>query len=229
MSYPIFLTTLDERPSVVVGTGPAAERKVQGLIDADAQVTLIDPNPNPVFRQWADEGLIEWIDRSYRPGDLEGAVLAFVTDVDDETKRQVWEEAQERNVLINTTGDEERSTFANGSCLRRGPLVVSVSTSGAAPTLSVRLREEFEETIGPEYEALLRIMNALRDPMQTHVSDFRERRERWYALVDSDVLPMIRENRVADARDRIESIVGSEVVNQAEATSGTLLDGVKRT
>lgn len=220
-TYPVFLTRLDEHRSVVVGTGPAAERKVNGLLDAGANITLIDPSPPHPFTEWVETDAINWIDRSYRSGDLEGAALVIVTEADPSTTTQVWEEAQARNVLINTTGDNAHSTFANGSSIRRGPLVVSVSTSGAAPTVSVRLRQHLEDTFGPEYEVLLNIMNTLREPMKTHVSSFEDRRDRWYALVDSDVLSLIRDEKEEEAWSRIESIVGPEVVDHMEASSDT--------
>jgi siroheme synthase-like protein len=209
-SYPVYLTNLDEQRAVVVGTGPAARRKVEGLLDAGACVTLIAPDPPAMLREWAHDDRIDWVDRPYEPGDLEGAALVIVT-ASGNVADAVWAEAQERNVLVNTTGDDERSTFANGACVRRGPLVVSISTSGAAPTVSVRLREQMAHRFGSEYETFLKIMNALREPMQAHVDDFETRRDRWYQLVDSDILDLLRAGQHGEARSRIQSIVGPEV------------------
>ncbi|PSQ96556.1 MAG: siroheme synthase [Bacteroidetes bacterium SW_9_63_38] len=209
-SYPVYITNLDEQRAFVVGSGPAAERKVEGLLDADARVTLIAPDPPATLREWAHDGRIDWVERSYEPGDLEGAALVIVT-ASGAVVDEVWAEAQERNVLVNTTGDDEHSTFANGACIRRGPLVVSISTSGAAPTVSVRLREQMADRFGPEYEAFLEMMDALREPMQAQVDDFETRRDRWYQLVDSDLLDLLRNERYAEAQTRVQSIVGADV------------------
>ncbi len=214
--YPVFLTSLDEQRAVVVGVGPSAVRKVRGLLDAHAQVTLIAPDPPERLREWADEGRLDWEKRHYRQGDLQDAALVIVTEASDEATSRIIKEARERNVLVNITGDDEHSTFANGAVLRRGPLVVSISTSGAAPSVSVRIREKLSEDFGPEYEELLTIMNALRDPMQTHVSDFSERRDRWYTILDSDALDLLRDGRREAALDRIESIVGPDVMESME-------------
>jgi siroheme synthase-like protein len=219
-SYPVYLTNLDEQPAVVVGAGPATERKVEGLLGADAAVRLIARDPSRALRSWAAAGALEWVERAYRPGDLEGAALAIITATADETVDRAWTEARERNVLVNTTGDEARSTFANGACVRRGPLVVSISTSGAAPTLSVRLRERLADAFGPEYETFLEVLRALREPMQAHVDDFETRRDRWYQLVDSDVLDLLRDGRPAAARARIEAIVGPTVAAALDETTG---------
>jgi siroheme synthase-like protein len=215
-AYPVYLTNLDEQRAVVVGAGPSAERKVTGLLDADAQVTLIATDLPDGLLGSADAEAVEWHERSYRDGDLDGAALVIVTDAIDEERERIRKEARARNVLINITGEDEHSTFANGAVVRRGPLVLSISTSGAAPSVSVRVREKLSKEFGPEYEELLAIMNALRDPMQTHVSDFAERRDRWYAILDSDALDLLRDGRREAALDRIESIVGPQIMKQTE-------------
>lgn len=209
--FPIFLNNLDEQRSVVIGGNHEAERKTGDLLEAEANVTLIAPDPTDTLKQWAEEGTIDWIERTYQRGDLEGAFLAIVSETNPEKTHPIWEEAQERNILFNALDDVPHCNFVNGSYVRQGPLVISISTSGAAPTLSVRLRQEMEEKFGPEYEEFLHIMQALRDPMAEHYPNFEERRDLWYEIVDSDVITLLRQNRRTDALSRIESIVGSDV------------------
>lgn len=215
-SYPVYLSAMDEQRAVVVGTGPTAERKMEGLLEVEAHVTLITPTLSSDLCGWVSEGRIDWRDRTYQDGDLEGAVLAIVTEAAPETKRHIREEAEERNVLLNITGDPGRSTFSNGACIRRGPLVVSISTSGAAPALAVRLRQYVADEFGTEYKELVDIMNALRAPMQEHVTEFPARRERWYTLVDSDVLDLLAKGHRERALTRVESIVGGEVMEEVD-------------
>lgn len=224
-TFPVYLTHLEEQGALVIGTGPTAPRKIDALIEAEASVSVLDPAPSAPVRRRIEEGDINWIDRAYRPGDLEGVALVIVTECDSETKQRVWEEAQARNVLVNTTGDPARSTFSNGATLRRGPLVVSVSTSGTAPALSVRLKEQLEADFGPEYEQFLTIMKRLRDPMQQCISDFDDRRERWYTLVDSDVLDLLRQGQSKEAWARIESIVGPRVMRELKDEEEGCLTG----
>lgn len=209
--YPIFLNNLDAQRSVVIGGDHEAERKVGDLLTCDANVTVISPELTGALRDWAEDGTVDWIARDYEPGDLEGAFLVIVSETNPEKTVPIWEEAQARNVLINAMDDVPHCTFVAGSVIRRGPLVISISTSGAAPALSVRLRQQMEGEFGPEYAEFLEIMQALRDPMAEHYPDFETRRGHWYAIVDSDVLDLLREGRREDALDRIESIVGPNV------------------
>lgn len=209
--YPIFLNNLNEQRSIVIGGDHEAERKVGDLLDSDAFVRVIAPELTEGLQALADAGTIEWTARDYQSGDLEGAFLVIVTETNPERTHPIWEEARERNVLINAMDDVSHCTFVGGSIVRRGPLVISISTTGAAPTFSVRLRQEMEERFGPEHAEFLALMRELREPMATHYPDFDERRERWYEIVDSDVLDLLREGRRDAAQRRVREIVGDDV------------------
>jgi siroheme synthase-like protein len=97
-----------------------------------------------------------------------------------------------------------------GSVVRQGHLTISISTSGTAPALSVRLRQKMEPEFGPEYATFLEWMKQLRPPMSQQYPAFGERRERWYKLVDSDILELIRNGRFDLARQRLVEISGIE-------------------
>lgn len=211
--YPIYLNNLSEQRSVVIGGDHEAERKVGDLLAADAVVTVIAPTLTEQLEQWAKAKTIDWIARDYQAGDLKGAFLVIVSEYNPERSQKIWEEAQERNVLINAMDDVPHCNFVAGSVVRRGPLVISISTTGAAPTFSVRLRQEMEERFGPEHAEFLELMRQLREPMAAHYPDFEERRDRWYQLVDSDLLELLEKGEKKAARQRLRTIVGDEVAD----------------
>lgn len=213
--YPIFLNDLAGRPCVVLGSGHDAVRKVHELLACDARVTVVSPTLPAALRPLADAGQLTWIARAYAPGDLKGAFLAVATETNPAQTAPMWEEAQAEKVLFNAVDDVPHCSFVAGSVVRRGPLVFSVSTSGCAPALSVRIRERLEATFGPEYGALAAWMGTLRAPMAERYPDFEERRRRWYALVDSDLLDLLRDGRHDEALRRLEEIAGPEVASAA--------------
>ena len=161
--YPIFLTGLSEHLCIVIGGGREAERKVQGLLDCAATVTLISADITPTLRTWADQGNLTWIPRTYAEGDLQGAFLVIATDVDTQTADTIYREASTVGALINVTDDPPHSNFVAGSVVRQGPLTIAISTSGSAPALAVRLRQQLEREFGPEYAVLLGLLRDLRE------------------------------------------------------------------
>jgi precorrin-2 dehydrogenase/sirohydrochlorin ferrochelatase len=101
-SYPINLVRLEERRCVVVGGGDVAHRKVDSLLDADAQqVVVISLRLNDGLAQLQHQGCIQHLSRAYRSGDLKGAYLVVATTDDPAVNRAVWQDAEARGILVN--------------------------------------------------------------------------------------------------------------------------------
>ena len=205
--YPIFLVGLADRRCIVIGGGEEAQRKVEGLLECEAAVIVISVAITQQLSAWNAQGRITWVKRDYRPGDLHDAFMVIATGTQRNTSDRIWQEATAEGALINVVDDVPHCNFIAGAVARQGPLTIAISTSGCAPALAVRLRERFEREFGPEYKVLLELLAGLREPLATRYPDFEERRERWYALVDSDVLNLLRQDKPDLARQRIAQIV----------------------
>ncbi len=214
--YPIFLIDLSHRHCVVIGGGHEGEYKVKGLLDCEARVTVISSQLTDQLQAWADEGRLTWIQRDYRPGDLRGAFLVIAERSDPETNAALRAEAEAEKALVNVMDDVSYCNFIAGSVVRQGPLTMAISTSGCAPALSVRLRQRFQDEFGPEYGVFLEWLRELREPMAARYPDFQERRRRWYALIDSDILDLFRAGRPDLARQRMAEIVDLTPISIAE-------------
>lgn len=209
--YPIFLIGLQDRHCVVIGGGHEAEHKVAGLLAVEAAITVIAPTLTPVLQQWADDGRFVWLDRDYEAGDLHGAFLVISERGKAERNTAIFAEAEAEKAMVNVMDDVAHCHFVAGSVVRQGPLTISISTSGAAPALAVRLREEFEQRFDPAYGTFLAWMEALRPSIAAAYPQFSERKRRWYELVDSEILALIRDGREAEARQLIADIMGVAV------------------
>ncbi len=205
--YPVYLN-LDGRLCVVVGGGPVAEGKVADLLEAGARVTVVSPVLTPRLAELTASGRIEHRARPYRRGDLAGALVAIGGTDDRSVNREIWEEARDAGVLLNLVDDPPRCGFIAPAVVRRGDLAIAVSTGGKAPTLAVRLRERIEELVGEEHARFLELAGDLRAPLARAHPCFEERRERWYRLVDSDILQLLRRGEEEPARSRMREILG---------------------
>lgn len=213
--YPIYLNRLDSKKTVLIGGDSEAERKAGELLACEANITLISKSLTDKLRKMADKGQLNWVPREYREGDLEGAFLVIVADYSGDTNERVFREAEDRGILVNVMDDIPHCTFTFGSMVKRGPLTLSISTSGAAPTLAVRLRQRFEKEFGPEYAKFLEFMQQLRKPMAAIYSDFEVRKSLWYQLADSEILDLFRMNETEKAYKKAADLVGEEVVEMA--------------
>jgi len=206
--YPVFLD-LRERSCVVVGGGQVAERKALTLFDAGADLSVISPSLTPALQELAAKGKIIHHNRLYREDDLRGAFLAVAATNDPAVNTSVARACRERNILVNVAAPSEESTFIVPSVIDRGDLVFAVSTGGSSPALARKIREELEALYGPEYERYLEKLALLRGRLRSEVGDELLRRKIYEAVVDSDVLYLLKAGKVHDADQRIQEIVAS--------------------
>jgi precorrin-2 dehydrogenase/sirohydrochlorin ferrochelatase len=193
-TYPINMIGLEQRRSVVVGGGNVAARKVAGLIEAGAHVTVISPALVPELETLAEAGRIIFIDRHYRRGDLVGAFLVIAATDDPAANQAVWREAERRGCLVNVVDDPAHSNFILPAVVRRGDVSVAVSTGGASPALARRLRERLETLVGPEYGELADLLAELRPQLLSRFESGEARLAVALRLIDSELPGIIQQS-----------------------------------
>jgi precorrin-2 dehydrogenase/sirohydrochlorin ferrochelatase len=169
-----------------------AARKVEGLLAAEAQVAVISPVLVSELQSLVDSGKIDYFQRSYQEGDLEGAYLAIAATDNVSTNHAVWTEAIRRGCLVNVVDDPQHSTFILPAILQRGDMSVAISTGGGSPALARRLRERLEKIIGPEYGILTELLAKLRPELKQSFSPGKARLQAALRIVDSDILHIIQ-------------------------------------
>ncbi len=204
--YPIFLE-LTGRPCLVIGGGPVAERKVEGLLAAGAAVTVLSPALTIRLHALADAGRLRHVTRVYRPGDFEGHQLVFVATDDDGVNAAVAREGRERGVWVNAADDPAHCAFILPSVLRRGDLQVAVATGGASPALSRAIREELEGYFTDDYAALAVLVSEVRRELGQR--DHRPSAEAWRRALGADLRRLLAEGRRDEARVRLVDRLGA--------------------
>ncbi|MHB9781618.1 precorrin-2 dehydrogenase/sirohydrochlorin ferrochelatase family protein [Streptococcus sp. 10F2] len=134
--YPI-MVNLTGKSVVVVGGGQVAVRKVEGLLQAGAKVTVVSPELHPKL-QIAD---VIWINRAYQKGDLDDAFLVFACTNQDLVNQAVYCDALPSQ-LVNNTGNKFESDFYNVAWADLGDVSVMISTQGQSPSRAKQLRKE---------------------------------------------------------------------------------------
>jgi len=204
--YPVFLN-LQGRHCVVVGGGTIAEQKVVGLLDAGARVSVVSPELTWKLEDLASTGAITVHRRAYQRGDLEGAFIAIAATDDRSANAAVWDEAEERGILLNAVDDLPHCSFIAPAIHREGDIAVAISTGGKSPAFAVRLRERIAALIGHEEGEFLNLLGELRPHVAARVPDSKLRTRLWYQIVDSDALEYVRRGDVTGARRRIDELV----------------------
>ena len=204
--YPVYLV-LRERPCLIIGGGEVAERKTLSLLEAGADVTIVSPSLSPKLAGLARTQKVRHFPRTFEERDLAGIFLVIAATGSPEINTSVARLCRKKHVLVNVAAPPEESSFIVPSVVERGDLVIAVSTSGDSPGLSKRIRRELEERYGREYEVFLARMEALRKRLKEEIADEKKRREILEAVLDSDVLYLLKNGEPHEADHRIEEIV----------------------
>ncbi len=141
MHFPLHFNLKGKR-LLFVGAGKVNERRIRALLPSGCSIKVVAPDATDTVAELARRGALVWIKRPFVPGDLEGVDLAFVAI--PEGYSAVVEEARKRGIPVECASSGELGDFIVPAVVRRGDVLVSVSTSGKDPALSARLKKEIE-------------------------------------------------------------------------------------
>ncbi|HEY0093867.1 MAG TPA: bifunctional precorrin-2 dehydrogenase/sirohydrochlorin ferrochelatase [Archangium sp.] len=161
VDFPVCLRLRGKRV-LLVGAGNIADERGQQLADAGAVLRVVAPSVSPAIRRLAQEGRLELAERAWAPGDVRGHHVVFVATDDRRVSEAVADEARALGIWVNAADIPELCDFTLPSVGRRGPIVVAVSTSGQAPALARRLRQQFLAQVQPGHVQLARLTGWLR-------------------------------------------------------------------
>ncbi|WP_310501467.1 bifunctional precorrin-2 dehydrogenase/sirohydrochlorin ferrochelatase [Paenibacillus qinlingensis] len=183
---------------LIIGGGPIAERKLRSLLQAGAEVTVVsptfttgilamEPQPNVIVKRqtydpsiWAAHGEARF-------------VLVIAATNDARVNRQIAMDANGSGSLVNIVDQPELSSFILPSVVRRGKLVITVSTGGASPSAARKIAKELDNAYGDEYEIYLDFLTETRLLIQNHVKDKEARQQLFKEMLAWDLMRYIRE------------------------------------
>lgn len=183
MNFPIFIS-LKDKPCLVVGGGAVAKRKCETLLEYGASVTVVAKalraDFSDLMRQSCPQGeaagtsrgtknaaqwqyaSVQLYVRPFEAADLNDRVLVFVATEDAALNREIVSLCHERHILVNVADIPELCDFYFPALVRRGDVVVGVSTGGGSPALAGRLRGALDEVLPQELGIRAEELAALR-------------------------------------------------------------------
>lgn len=205
--YPIFVE-MEGRPCLVIGGGKEAQRKVTGLMAAGARVTVIAPKLTRDLQAMLAAGEIEYTQREYQDGDVEGYEVCMIATDDGAVNGDVAAEGKRRGVWVNATDDTKNCDFILPAVIRRGSITLAASTGGTSPALARRLREELEAYLTEEMPALADLLGDVRGDLRSRgiVPDA----DAWQEAIDEDLRVLLAQRKYRQAKARLLTSLGQE-------------------
>ncbi len=206
--YPLFANLRGKRV-LVVGGGSVAERKVTALRKSGADIEVGAPHISRQLAAWVATGSIRNRQAEYVDDWLDGVWLVIAATRDRALNRQIAAAAERRRVFVNVVDDAELSSFQVPAVVDRSPLMIAVSTAGAAPVLARLIRERIESLLDTSLGPLAALAARYRQRIRAQFPDLTLRRSFLEALFSGKVATSMRRNRPLDAQRALECALES--------------------
>ncbi len=207
MLYPMNLN-LEGRRCIVLGGGAVALRKVRTLLEAGAEVILLSPVASEELCGLAETGRLIWRQETYRQGALpQGFLLIAATD-DEQANRQAIGEAKAAGMLVNAPAQPELSDFSVPAKLKRGELLITVSTGDHSPACARWIREILEDEFTEDFASWLEILSGLREELKEKMDGSREREAFWRQALNREIFALVKQGELKQAEVRIRNAIG---------------------
>ncbi len=187
-------------------------RKAEGLLAAEAQVRVISPVIAAGLKILVDSGEVDWQEKVYEQGDLRGAFLIFAATDRPEIQQAVALEAQNAGQLINVIDAPGDCDFQVPASVRRGDLLISVSTNGKSPAVAAMIKKKLERDFGPEYQDLLLLMASIRTRVMAGNDSFLEKKLLFENVLDEDIIDWLKSGQWEALEKHLQAVLGVDNV-----------------
>ncbi|MEO0366614.1 MAG: siroheme synthase CysG [Pseudomonadota bacterium] len=196
--FPLF-AEVKNRLVVVIGGGEVASRKITLLKRAGARILVIAPTLHHQVQEWLDRGDIEHLNKTFIESDLDEAWLVIAATGDPRVNEQVAAAAESRRVWCNVVDAPKHCSFITPAIVDRSPLMIAISSAGAAPVLARMWRERLERQLHPQLGKLALLARHWRGRVKQALKSLSARRRFWEAMFDSPAVTAIERGQQQQA------------------------------
>ena len=194
MSYfPIYMNIKNEDKVLLIGGGKVALQKLKVLIDNQINIHLVAEQVDLSIYEYLSgyensETAVEMELAEYREELLSDDYSFVIAATNDrELNSRIAAASKERNIPVNVVDDPELSTFIFPSIIKRGDLVIGISSSGKAPAVTQYYKERFSQQLPDNIEEILEAVGEYREQIKNDVRDHKKRaamiRERFLEML----------------------------------------------
>ena len=181
MLYPINLE-LDDMRITIIGGGNVSYRKCKNFLDFGKSVRVVSPEFIDEFENIKND--IELIYDTYKQDYIKDSFIVIAATNNKELNKNIGIYCKSVGKLVNVVDNITLSNYTVPSYLKRGDLLLSVSTNGKSPSLSSKIKKELEEKYDDSYEEYLNILGEIRKKVIKKYKDISQRKSILNNLVN---------------------------------------------
>ena len=182
--YPVNIN-LDNMEIIIVGGGKVALRKCMNFLDFGKSVTVLAPEFDSRFLEIGNK--VDLIEDTFKEEYIEKFDIVVAATDNKEVNEEIACICRKKSKLINVVDSRDLSDFTVSSYVKRGDLLIGISTGGKIPALSAKIRRDLEEIYDESFAEYVDLLGELREKIIKKYEDKTERKEVLKALVKLDI------------------------------------------
>ncbi len=214
--FPAFLDLKDQQV-LVVGGGQMASKRADMVMRAGARVCVVAPALTSAFD---DLSGFDHVRREFESGDIGNRRLVLVACDSSHLEEHVSTLCKTENVLVNVVDRIDLSSFAMPSIVDRSPVVIAISSGGAAPILARLMREKLESLVPNALGRLADFAGSYKDQVMSAIPNADRRRRFWETIGGGAVGERVLSGEMDGAHRMIKDLITTEKSDQTSAPKG---------
>ena len=205
--YPLNLD-VEKKSCAVVGGGEVALRKIRGLLAAGANVKVISPEVCAEVEELSGRGEISLTRENFSEEMLGDEIILIAATNDPEINRRAAQAARAKKILVNVV-EGAGGNFNVPSTIRRGELLLTISTGANSPAFSKFLRQMLEAELGENFGAGLEKISARREEIKKLLPNPRARKIFWQKILTQETWQLLKDGRLEQLEEKINHALES--------------------
>lgn len=203
MYFPLFLD-IKKSKFLIIGAGSVALAKLETLLEFSDNISVVARNITEPMADALKKNSIVFIQDSYDAKYLADADVIIAATNDSKVNQQISIDAKSAKKLINSVDDPNNSNFIFGASIKKGDVILSVSTSGTSPVLARLLKKKLQSHLPENLLLLNQFLVRNKDLVKQKLTNLQARRLFW--------------------QDVIEGVIGNEALLGNEEKAQKLLE-----
>jgi len=210
---------LSGRKIVIFGGGSVGERKAE-LFSGCADILVVSLEFSQRLQELEASGQVKFVrldlleasDSELRDL-ISGAFIVIPATSNFELNQKITAIARESDILINQV--DALGSVVIPSVIKRGDLVIGISTLGHSPAVSKYTRKRIEGLITPEYSEMIRLQDELRSYLKQRVAEQKQRKVILWKILESEAVWSGFSESYEKAAERAYEIISSCLENSS--------------
>jgi precorrin-2 dehydrogenase/sirohydrochlorin ferrochelatase len=184
MYYPVMINVKDKEITVI-GGGKVAYRKVKSFISFGCTVRVISPYIIDELENIEDKVIL--IRDFYKEDYIKNSFIVVASTDNKDLNEQIGLYCKENNKLCNVVDNPNLSSYIVPSIIKRGDLVISISTSGKSPSLASKIKKDIEKQYSDDYEEYVELLGNIRNEVLKKYEDKVEKKKLLNNLINMTI------------------------------------------